>query len=71
MDEIAQYRDYADKCRSLAATAKTPEHKTQLLEMAAEWDTVARRKKSELAKTADDCVPEPSANGNRRVMNRR
>ena len=50
MDEIAQYGDPADKCRGLAATAKNPEHKTQLREMAAAWDTVARQKKSELAK---------------------
>jgi hypothetical protein len=35
MDEIAQYRTYADECGGLAATAKRPEHKTQLLEMAA------------------------------------
>ena len=34
MDEVAQYNEYADECRGLAATAKNPEHKKQLLEMA-------------------------------------
>ena len=50
MDEIAQYKKYTDGCRSLAATAKNPEHKEQLLEMAVAWDTVVRQKASELAK---------------------
>jgi hypothetical protein len=50
MDEVAQYKEYADECRGLAATAKKPEHKKQLLEMATAWDTVARQKKCELAK---------------------
>jgi hypothetical protein len=38
----------------LAAAAKNSEHKNKLLEMAAAWDTVARRQKSELAKTTDE-----------------
>jgi hypothetical protein len=54
MDEVAQYRDYADKCRGLAATANNPEHKTQLLEMAVAWETVARQQNSGLAKTTDE-----------------
>ena len=53
MDEIAQYREYAETCGGLAATAKNPEHKEQLMEMAVAWDTVVRRKTSELAKTTD------------------
>ena len=53
MDEVAQYRKYADECRGLAATAKNPERKKQLLEMATAWETVAGQKKSELAETAD------------------
>jgi hypothetical protein len=51
MDEVAQYKEYADECRRLAATVKDREHKKQLLEMATAWDTVGRRKKCELAKT--------------------
>ena len=54
VDEVAQYKKYADECRGLAATAKNPEHKKQLLEMAAAWDTVARQKKCELAKTTGE-----------------
>jgi hypothetical protein len=37
MDEIAQYRKYTDERRGLAATAKNPERKKQLLEMAGAW----------------------------------
>jgi hypothetical protein len=54
VDAVAQYLKYADGCRDLAATAENPEHEKQLLEMAAAWDTVARRQKSELVKTADE-----------------
>jgi hypothetical protein len=54
VDGIAQYRKYADECRGWAATAKNPKHKQQLLEMATAWDTVARQKKSGLAKTIDE-----------------
>jgi hypothetical protein len=54
MDEVAQYRKYADDCRGLAAKAKNSEHETQLLEMAAAWETVARQEKSGLAKMADE-----------------
>jgi hypothetical protein len=53
MDEIAQYRRYTDECRGLATTAKNPERKRQLLEMAGAWETVARQQNSGLAKTAD------------------
>jgi len=54
MDEIAQYREYAETCGGLAATAKNPEHKEQLMEMTVAWDTVVRQKASELAKTTDE-----------------
>jgi hypothetical protein len=54
VDKIAQYRKYADECQSWAATTKNPEHKKQLLEMAAAWDAVVRQQKSELAKTTDE-----------------
>jgi hypothetical protein len=54
MDEVAPYRKYADECRGLSATTKDPEHKKQLLEMAAAWDTVARQQKSEFARTTGE-----------------
>jgi hypothetical protein len=52
MDEVEQYSKYADECRGLAAAAKTSEHKTQLLEMATAWETVARQTKGELRQQA-------------------
>ena len=54
MDEIAQYGKYTEECRGLAATAKNPEHKEQLLEMAMAWETVARQHNSKLAATTDE-----------------
>lgn len=35
-----QYKEFADECRKLATSAKSPEHKKQLLEMAAAWDAL-------------------------------
>jgi len=52
MDEVAQYSKYADACRGLAVTAKTSEHKNQLLEMATAWDGAARQIKSEFQQQA-------------------
>jgi hypothetical protein len=62
MDEIAQYRTYADECRGLAATAKRPEHKTQLLEMAAAWDTVVRQQMSKPKLLSEAALPRNPSN---------
>ena len=40
MRVVPQYKEFADKCRKVAASAKSPEHKKQLLEKAAAWDAV-------------------------------
>jgi hypothetical protein len=54
MVEATQYKKYADECRGWAATTKNPEHKKQLLKMAAAWDTVARQQESALVNTTDE-----------------
>ena len=55
--ELTQYREYANECRRFAATVKNSEHKRQLLEMAAAWDTVADSKvracKNDFGRTLD------------------
>jgi hypothetical protein len=40
MRVVPQYKEFADECRKLAVSAKNPEHKKQLLEMAAAWDAL-------------------------------
>ncbi len=41
MRKIAEYRQHAAECRSLAAAMGAHEHREQLLEMAATWDQMA------------------------------
>ena len=41
MQNPAKFREYADECRKLAATAK-PEHREKLLEIAQAWEECAR-----------------------------
>ena len=53
MREVSPYKECADKCRKLAVAAKDPEHKRQLSEMAAAWDSIAEQCKSEFAKATD------------------
>jgi hypothetical protein len=41
MQEIAEYRGYAEDCRRIARSTTDPEHKRRLLEMATVWDLLA------------------------------
>jgi len=41
MQEIAEYRGYAEDCRRIAQSATNSEHKRRLLEMATVWDLLA------------------------------
>jgi hypothetical protein len=45
MRVVPQYKEFADECRKLAASAKNPEHKKPLLEMAAAWDALNREQR--------------------------
>jgi hypothetical protein len=62
VDKIAQYRKYADECQSWAATTKNPEHKKQLLEMAAAWDAVAGQQMSEPKLLSEAALPRNPSN---------
>jgi len=41
MQEVAEYRGYAEDCRRIARSTTNPEHKRRLLEMATVWDLLA------------------------------
>lgn len=41
MQEIAEFRAYAEDCRRIARSTADPEHKRRLLEMATVWDLLA------------------------------
>ena len=41
MQEIAEYRGYAEDCRRIAQSAANSEHQRRLLEMATVWDLLA------------------------------
>jgi hypothetical protein len=46
------YLDLAEKCRKLASQLKEPRQKKILEDMAQSWETVARQRAKELAKSA-------------------
>ncbi|HZR62345.1 MAG TPA: hypothetical protein VFA80_15475 [Xanthobacteraceae bacterium] len=41
MQEIAEFRGYAEDCRRIARSTNDPEHKRRLMEMATVWDLLA------------------------------
>ena len=41
MQEIAEFRGYAEDCRRIARSTSDPEHKRRLMEMATVWDLLA------------------------------
>jgi hypothetical protein len=46
------YLDLAERCRKLASQLKEPRQKKILEDMAQSWETVARQRAKELAKSA-------------------
>jgi len=46
------YLDFAEKCRKLASQLKEPRQKKILEDMAQSWETVARQRAKQLAKSA-------------------
>lgn len=41
MQEVAEYRGYAEDCRRIARSTTNPDHKRRLMEMATVWDLLA------------------------------
>jgi hypothetical protein len=41
MKKASEYRQHAEECRKLAATMQSNDQREQLLQMAADWETLA------------------------------
>jgi hypothetical protein len=50
MKTVAEYRQYAEQCRKLAAGMSTAEDKKAIEEMAAAWEKVAAQREAALRK---------------------
>lgn len=46
MQEVAEYRAYAEDCRRIARSTTNAEHKRRLLEMATVWDLLANEREA-------------------------
>jgi hypothetical protein len=51
MQEVAEYRGYADDCRRIARSTTNPEHKRRLLEMATVWELLADEREAHVVGT--------------------
>jgi hypothetical protein len=58
MKKASEYRTHADECRMLARTAKTAEHRSMLMNMAATWDSLAETREKSQAKKKTDVSPQ-------------
>jgi hypothetical protein len=57
MKTVAEYRQFAEECRQLAAKLRAPDDKRAVLLMATAWDKVANEREAQLKKTDE---PEPA-----------
>ena len=48
MRKVSEYEAHADECRRMAAQAKNPDHKAQLINMAETWEMLARARARKL-----------------------
>jgi hypothetical protein len=46
MQEVAEFRGYAEDCRKIAQSTTNSEHKRRLLEMATVWDLLAEEREA-------------------------
>jgi hypothetical protein len=49
MQEVAEYRAYAEDCRRIARSTTNLEHKRRLLEMATVWDLLADEREQRIS----------------------
>jgi hypothetical protein len=56
MKTVAEYRQFAESCRELAARLTDPRDKHAVLLMAASWDTIANQRELALKK-GEEPVP--------------
>jgi hypothetical protein len=57
MKTVAEYRQFAEECRQLAARLHAPDDKRAVLLMATAWDKVANEREAQFKKTDE---PEPA-----------
>jgi hypothetical protein len=50
MKTVAEYREFAAKCRELAAVLSNPKDRQALELMAASWEKIANEREAQLAK---------------------
>ena len=50
MKTVAEYRQFAEDCRQLAAKLRAPDDKRAVLLMATAWDKVANEREAQLKK---------------------
>jgi hypothetical protein len=50
MRKVCEYREHAEECLALARRVADPEHKKQLLDIAAAWTMLADEREVQLAK---------------------
>ena len=48
MQQVAEFRGYAEDCRRIARSTSAPEHKRRLMEMATVWDLLADEREERL-----------------------
>jgi hypothetical protein len=48
MQQVAEFRGYAQDCRRIARSTTDPEHKRRLMEMATVWDLLADEREERL-----------------------
>jgi hypothetical protein len=48
MQEVDEYRTYAEDCRRMARTASNPDDKRRLLEMATVWTLLASEREAQI-----------------------
>ena len=56
MDALAQYREFAERCRLLAAEAKSERHRRMLEEIADAWIKLAQERESENTETVSSLL---------------
>jgi hypothetical protein len=78
MLKLAEYLQHAAECRELARTTASPDHRTQLENMAVTWESLAELRKQRLDRKADltqmkidNCAGnQPHANRRWRILRR-
>jgi len=64
MRKVEEYRRHAFECKQLAITSSNEEARRQLLEMAETWESLARDREQQIARSARIDALETNGKGN-------